>query len=674
MNITKKYKVLSMMLALTMIFLSSCSKDTTKDNNIINVDNTGSKDATQEQDTKSNDTAAADDTGSAVKETDSSNTEGSVIAVDNTSFFVSETKMTLNTEDTDTSEEGAITVTMNGSSISADSMEGLTIDGSRVTITAAGVYLLTGSLQDGSICIAAGSKDEIHLIFDQLTVSNSNGAALFSQSGKLTITLKAGTVNTLSDGAEYTEYSDADNAPTACLFSQDDLTINGTGALVVNAVSLDGITVKDDFKLVSGSVTVTAGDDGIVGRDSLEIYDGTVAITAGGDGLKSSNDEKNEKGYVYVGGGSIVIDAAMDGIQAVSSLLIADGELAITAGGGSGNAAKSNGMSFSWGSSVTESSSESTKGLKADCNLVISGGNIVIDSADDAIHSNLTVAISGGSLSLAAGDDGIHADTSVTVTDGEINITKSYEGIEAATINMDGGTIRLVSEDDGINATEGSGTTSVSWGMGGGMSSGNALLNITGGYLYINAAGDGLDSNGSVVMSGGICIIDGPTNSGNGSLDYDSTFTQTGGVLIAVGAAGMAQTISTGGQCFVSMTYRSTQSAGSVIRLTDSEGNNIVTYTPSKSYSNVIISAPELINGESYVLSIGGSISGNETDGLYEDNAVYTAGTTIAEFTITDSGSYFSENGQTTGGQGGFGGGQGGFGGGDKGDFGGRRQ
>lgn len=156
------------------------------------------------------------------------------------------------------------------------------------------------------------------------------------------------------------------------------------------------------------------------------------------------------------------------------------------------------------------------------------------------------------------------------------------------------------------------------------------LLNdlITGGEVALNSNGDGLDSNGSVNMTGGTVYVDGPTVKNNGALDYDGSFTISGGTLVASGSAGMAQAPNTNSQPSILMYYNSTQAAGSTITLKDKNGTIVATYMPSKQYNSVAISSPKLSVGSTYTL--------------------YSGNTKIVEFSLSNSLTYLSESGVTT--------------------------
>ncbi len=176
--------------------------------------------------------------------------------------------------------------------------------------------------------------------------------------------------------------------------------------------------------------------------------------------------------------------------------------------------------------------------------------------------------------------------------------------------------------------------------------SGNKLV-ISGGYLSVDAQGDGLDANGSIEMSGGTVIVNGPTVNGNGPLDYDGTFIMTGGFLVAAGSAGMAQAASdTSTQYGVMMTYTQAQQAGTLVSLQDADGQSIVAFAPTKSYQSLYISSPELTKGGTYTLYSGGTSTGTATNGLYKDGSVQD-GAKVVSFEISAINTWLNESGVT---------------------------
>lgn len=482
---------------------------------------------------------------------------------------------------------------------------GVSAKGNVVTISSAGSYSISGSCADGQLVIDCGKDDDVFLVLNGLDLTCSNGPAILcNKANKLTITLNENTVNTISDGADYS--SDAAEETGAALFSKDTLVINGTGSLNVNGVYKDGIKSKDGLKLCGGNITVTAAEDGIIGKDYILAAAGNITVNSGLDGLKSTNSTDSSKGYINLSGVTCTIVSGNDGIQAETSLNISECDIDITAGGGSATVElTTNDNGFGMGhfrdfstdgsgsfdfSDMTDSSGNSTdsmKGIKAGTAITIKSGELTIDTADDSVHSNGSVTISGGVLTLSTGDDGIHADSLLTINDGEISISKSYEGLEAPGIEITGGTISLVASDDGLNANGNSNDLGYT-----------PYISISGGSVTSNASGDGVDSNGTISMSGGTLVVFGPTDNFNGALDYDQSFALSGGTLMAFGSRGMAQAPSTLSQPCLSI--YSNAPADSTIEVRDEEENVILSAITPKACESLIFSSPDLVSGTTY--------------------------------------------------------------------------
>jgi hypothetical protein len=573
-------------------------------------------------------------------------------------------------EDLDSSASSSATsyITLQGDSVSIEG-SGATVDGNVVTITSAGEYSISGVLNDGQIRVDTEDEETVVLVLNGADVACSTSAPIYVENAdKVVLTLAGGTENRVTDGASYILEDAESDEPNAAIFSNDDLTINGAGALTVNANYNNGITSQDDLKITGGNITVNAVNDGVKGRDSIAVRAGTLTVNAGSDGLQSNNDEDVEKGYVAIEGGALNITAGMDGLQAETRLLVSDGHVNIVSGGGSANARVHRDERGGNWDVQNNGESDSAKGLKAGLDVTITGGTINIDSSDDAVHSNDSLTVNNGDITLASGDDGMHADTILEINGGDIVIKKSYEGIESASITLNGGNIHLVSSDDGINATSGGGGDMA---MGGGQRGGNAgfsgnnHLYINDGYIVVDANGDGLDINGPIDMSGGTVLINGPTSNGNGPLDYGGSFNISGGFLVAAGSSGMAQAPSASStQYSVMHVFGSTQAANTLVRIESQDGEEILTFAPTKEYQSLVVSSPALKNGETYVVYSGGSSSGALTDSLYSGGA-YTPGFQVVNFTISSmvTGAGFASGG-SFGGQGGDQGRPGGGGGG----------
>ncbi|MGN0700570.1 MAG: carbohydrate-binding domain-containing protein, partial [Oscillospiraceae bacterium] len=346
---------------------------------------------------------------------------------------------------------------------------------------------------------------------------------------------------------------------------------------------------------------VNSADDGIKGRDYLIITGGTIDVTSGADGLVSTNSEDSGIGYVNICGGDITICSGTDGIQAATELIIDAGNINVLSGGGSSSVEfkeesfdRPGGFGF-FGTATDNSSDdslESQKALKGISAVKINGGTFLLDCADDAVHSNGSVSISDGALTISAGDDGVHADEQLFVSGGTIDITKCYEGLEGKQIELSGGSINIVSFDDGINATSGSGS------MFGGEAADGVYISISGGEIIVNASGDGLDSNGTVAMSGGYVTVYGPTSNNNGALDYESSFAVSGGTLIALGSSGMAQVPSTLSQPCLSVSAQ--VAAGAVLEVRDESGAVVLSTTTPKACGSLIFSSDKFIAEKDY--------------------------------------------------------------------------
>lgn len=511
-------------------------------------------------------------------------------------------------------ESGVVSVTLTGTGIEVVPATGI-VSGTTFTITTGGTYRIAGTLNDGNIIVNAPDDQLVRLLLNGVEINASKTAPLYIASGgKAVVILVANTVNRLQDGNFY-EYASSDiDEPGAALYSATDLTISGTGSLIVEGNFNDGISTKDGLVIRDASVSVTAVDDGIRGKDYVILADAGIVITAGGDGVKSDNDEEGSRGYLFVQGGQYDVTSGGDGLTATTDLLVDGGDLSLVSGGGS-----------------TQTTTVSSKALKAGVNLIVGDGTFELDAADDAMHSAKNLVINSGDFVISTGDDGVHADETLGIHGAEITIARSYEGIEAPAIQVTGGTIHLTASDDGLNVSgEGEGNLP----PGGGATLGNRYFLLEGGFLYIDAHGDGIDINGSIKMSGGVLVVNGPTANMNGPIDYDGSFTITGGLVVAVGSSGMAQ--APGGastQCSLLMNFTSVQANGTLIHLQTNDGASLLTFKPSRQFQSLAYSSPDLVKGNSYQIYLGGSAYGTATDGFYDGD--YSPGTLSNSFTVS---------------------------------------
>ena len=507
---------------------------------------------------ENNQTAQESTSASGVQKAQTAESQGNAQSVQTSGFTVSDM---FSDRDSKTEYDVAecTVITLSGDSATCES-KAVSVEAGVVIIKEAGNYILRGSF-NGSIRVDAPEDAKVWLILDGVNVTTDGTAAVYAkEADKVFVTTSQGSKNVISNTGEFKAIDD--NNIDGAIYSKCDMTLNGSGTLVVSSEKGHGIVSKDDLKITSGTYEITAGDHGISGKDSIRILDGTIHITSTEDGLHSGNDEDADKGYVYIVDGDITINA---------------------------------------------------------------------------------------------GDDGIHGESRVVIAGGKIDIAKCTEGIEAAIVESDGGDVNVVASDDGINATDGSGSEGFGGfgGFGGRGGSGqqgskdSVYILISGGKVVVNAQGDGVDSNGGLYVTGGEVYVNGPENGANGALDYDSTGEITGGTLIAIGSSGMAMNFSNSTQGSALVTFSGSHGAGETIELKDSKGNVIVSLVSARKFATVVVSSPLMKQGETYTLT-----AGSESKEFTLDQLIYGNG----------FGGFGGGFGGGMGGQmpGGFGGGQGG--------------
>lgn len=602
-------KCLSIVLALLLVLslLAGCGDNSTSGNNNQNGNNNSNNDGT-------------------VTFGEDENSNSNPIDVDFSQ--TDEDMFTDRDSKTEFDASKAVTVKLNGATATASS-NSVKISGSTVTITEEATYVISGTLSDGMIVVDAPETAKLQLVFNGISVTKTTSAALYIiEADKVLVTLADGTENTLANGGTFTAIDD--NNVDGAVYSKQDLTFNGTGSLTVTSPAGHGIVCKDDLVFTGGTYTVNSASHGLDANDSVRIANASFEIDAGKDVIHCENTDDTSKGFIYISSGTVNGEAEGDGIAAGAYLQIEGGSFDLLVGGGAENGSKASSGNYggfmggghggmrpggNQSSTTTTTDTVSMKGLKAANSILISGGTFKLDSADDSIHSDISVTINGGTFEIASGDDAVHAEETLTVTAGNFNITESYEGLEALNIKIMGGDIMLIASDDGLNAaggTDSSGTTGGRdgmfgegiGGMGGGMSSGNGSIVISGGNLYINSSGDGLDANGTLEITGGYTVVVGPTQGDTATLDYDKSGIITGGTFIGTGASGMAQSFSDSEQGVVAIRVGN-QSAGTKIVLKDKSGQTIIEHTPELSFAVVILSSPEITKGETYSVTVG---------------------------------------------------------------------
>lgn len=448
-------------------------------------------------------------------------------------------------------ESEAVKITLSGKTATCDSSN-VQIEDSVVTIKEAGVYVLSGTLTDGTIVVDAGDDDKVQLVFDGVSITTVDYAAIYAKNAdKVFVTLAEGSENSLTVSDDYVQTDD--NNVDAVIFAKCDLTLNGNGNLTVKDTTGHGIVSKDDLVVTGGIYMIDSQDHCLNGKDSVRIADGTFTLTCDEDGIHAGNDDQQD-GYIY---------------------------------------------------------------------------------------------IEGGDIDISVGDDAMHAEGLLIITGGDIDISKSYEGIEGYKILVTGGDIDVAASDDGFNAARPGGSGMGGAGMGGaGMDADyDAYILITGGNININADGDGIDSNGYLGITGGNVYVLGPSNNGNGALDYGIYAAITGGEMMAVGGSGMAQGFGDEStQCSVLVNFDEWIDAGETITLTDSNGNKLLTYKADKKFNSVLISTSDMRQGETYTLT-----AGDQTSTFAMEDVTYSEGSGGMQATGGDPGNGGMQRPDSTG-------------------------
>lgn len=506
-------------------------------------------------------------------------------------------------------EASVIDVHLNLNKITASSPT-VNINGKQATITQAGNYRLSGTITDGQIKVNTSNDARVRLLFNNVSIQSNTGPAIVIENSKKTIIyLQPDTRNSLAD---WPSYPNPDADPNAALFSESDLTIFGTGELNVVGNFRDGITSEDGLLIKNGNITVQAADDGIRGKDHLTIEDGNINVTSGGDGLTSDDENNEATGIVFIDGGRTTITSEGDGISAENKFISDGGFVEILSGGGH----------------LSDTSSNSQKGIKAGNQVILKLDSCIIDAADHAVDSDGSIEVLGGNYRLYTARTGIHSNVLAGVNEGNINIFRAIEGFESKHIRIDGGNIRISSSDDGFSATGG---YDVDFDDG-------SLIEINDGYLFIDPiTGDGLDSNGDIHLKNGTVIINGPREAPEVAVDCNDDFKISGGVLIASGTNSELIDFpdSTSTQNSLVAIFSELIPESSLFHLRDNQGNAVITFQPDDQFQSVIFSSPSLVSNTTYEIYLNGSFSGQFVDGISFEN-VYQPGDQVASFTISE--------------------------------------
>lgn len=535
-------------------------------------------------------------------------------------------------------------------------------------------YVLSGVINSGSFKIYSDYK--FGLMLNGVSIISTDGPALNVQSGKkVTVTLVDGTSNRLVDNEIYTPYGDEDMK--AAFFSEGQLNFEGNGSLQVLGRNKHAIASDDYIRVKSGNITVLgASSDGIHAKDYFRMDGGVLDIKASSDGIEC------DKGYIRIDAGSITIKSTDDGIVASYEdtdtsvdpyITISGGAINITTTGQKAQGIKSDmgSLSITGGTINVTTTGTASKALKTGGNMTIGGGDITLTTTGDAFYDTDDQDISSASgikcdgnltidkgvidiVSSGSGGKGISVDGDLIVNSGTINVSTTGEqfkygsddtaakaiksdgyltvnggsitikttGVEAEgleskkTLFINDGTIEIEAYDDCINASD--------------------HIGINGGNIYCySTSNDGIDSNGTLTVTGGVIVSSGTTSPEEGFDCDNNTFKITGGILVGTGGATSSPTSSVSTQR--SVIYTTTGTANQLIHIESADGKSILTYKIPRTYSTMtlLFSSPDISASTNYTIYTGGSVSGGSNFHELYTGSTYTKGSSATTFTAS---------------------------------------
>ena len=505
-------------------------------------------------------------------------------------------------------------ITLSGDSAQVTGNGAYAYDGG-VVISSTGVYVISGTLDDGSITVDADDAAKIWLYFNDVNITCQDNAALIIENAdKVFLTLAEGQDSVLMSGSEY-ETSAAEAGIDGVIYARDDLTINGAGSLTISGGPAHGITANDDLVITGGNLTVTSAKDTIHVNDSLRMTKAVMTLNAGDDAIQVDN----EGGYIYIESGEFDITAVDEGIAAEGDITIDGGDFNIAVGTNQG----SHGIKSGGTVTVNDGTINITscyEGISA-VYIDITGGDTTINSVDDGLNASngdggfgMGFGMGGPGMG-GTGGQGMRQRGSYNASDTETTETgEASEGEKPELGEMPEGempegekpefgeTPEGEQPQSGDTSDEDMSTVETPW------------IHISGGTLTIlNDSGrdaDGIDSNGDIIITGGTIRVSLTGDGGNNAIDCA---TENGGVceisggsIIACGSSQMAEGFgSSSTQCSVLYNLQTGAEAGTTLTLRDSDGNVLMSYEVPNAFTSVNISCPEMELGETYTISVG---------------------------------------------------------------------
>lgn len=472
--------------------------------------------------------------------------------------------------------------------------QGASFSDQTLTITQAGTYVLTGSGKNIKLVVEAADTDQVHLVFQNLTLEGEGTLLQINKAQEVVISLAEGSQNALTES----QASD-DEEVKATIHTQVPLTLNGTGNLTLTALTKNALEVEDDLKVLGGTYTVKAANHGFKAEGALDIEAATLTIEAGKDGLHAEHDETTERANISLNPTQLSIAATEDGVDAGNELTIKGGTITV---------------------------SQSEEGLEARVIRQL-GGDVTIKSSDDGVNasagsSSKTTDTSATSKTRDASATSNSADTSPSASQATSDSATASAPDSQATADP-----AATSQTDPANKDKNQtppappagqappqGGQPPQNGQGpGGMPPGgqeesdpSLQIILEGGTLTIDAEGDGIDSNGTVTISGGSLVVNGSVHDGNGPLDASGDITITGGTVWALGTSDMLQGFAQG-STQASITANIAGTAGQTLIILDANGKEVARQTASKDFQAVIMSSADLVDGQTYTIQVDGT-------------------------------------------------------------------
>lgn len=472
--------------------------------------------------------------------------------------------------------------------------QGASFSDQTVTITQAGTYVLTGSGKNLKLVVEAADTDQVHLVFQNLTLEGEGSLLQINKAQEVVISLAEGSQNALTE-SQASDYEEV----KATIHSQVPLTLNGTGSLTLTALTKNALEVEDDLKVLGGTYTVKAANHGFKAEGALAIEAATLTIEAGKDGLHAEHDETTERANISLNPTQLSIAATEDGVDAGNELTIKGGTITV---------------------------SQSEEGLEARVIRQL-GGDVSIKSSDDGVNassgsSSKTSDTSTTSKTSDANTTSNTADTSSSANQATTDSATASTSVSQATADP-----AATSQADQANKDKNPTPPSPPAGQAppqggqppqngqgpggmppGGQEESDSSLQIIleGGTLTIDAEGDGIDSNGTVTINGGSLVVNGSIQGGNGPLDAAGDITITGGTVWALGTSDMLQGFAQG-STQASITANIAGTAGQTLIILDAKGKEVARQTASKDFQAVIMSSADLVDGQTYTIQVEGT-------------------------------------------------------------------